>query len=169
MVVVVSTLVARFLRNRCDEGFLGNLDELTVGLGKAAAVVMYVYFIMKVISVAHDSEWALLGTPYGSWFLVELLGFVLLPALLITFGFKKRSAAMVRAGSFMAVAGILLNRINVSIIAFNWNLPGHLQHIVPPWREVAVVLALSTVHVLVFRWIVNRMPVTREEPGYRAH
>lgn len=169
MVVAVSTLVARFLRDKCDQEFLGNLDTLTVGLGKAAAIAMYVYFAMKMISVAHDSEWALLGTPYGEWFLVELLGFVLVPALVITYGFKSQSASFVRLGAFWAVAGVLLNRINVSIIAFNWNLPEHLHHIVPPWKEVAVVLAISTIHVLVFRWIVNRMPVTREEPGYKAH
>lgn len=169
MVIAVSTLVAVFMRNRCGEEFLGSLDELTVGLGKGAAIAMYVYLAMKVISVVHDSEWALLGTPYGQWFLVEVLGFVLLPALLITFGFKNQSALFVRLGSFIAVAGILLNRINVSIIAFNWNLPGHLHHIVPPWKEAMVVLTISTIHVLVFRWIVNRMPVTREEPGYKAH
>jgi Ni/Fe-hydrogenase subunit HybB-like protein len=169
MVVVVSTLAARFLKSKCDEGFLGNLDELTVGLGKAAAIAMYVYFAMKVISVAHDSEWALLNTPYGHWFLLEVIGFVLLPAVVITLGFKAQFAGFVRLGSFWAVAGILLNRINMSIIAFNWNLPGHLHHIIPPWREAVLVLTISTIHVLVFRWIVNRMPVTREEPGYKAH
>lgn len=169
MVIVVSTLVARFMRDKCDEAFLGSLDELTVGLGKGAAIAIYVYLAMKIISVAHDSEWALLGTPYGKWFLVEVIGFVLLPALVITKGFKSRSASLVRVGAFFAVAGVLLNRINVSIIAFNWNLPEHLHHIVPPWKELAMVLAISTIHVLVFRWIVNRMPVTREEPGYKAH
>jgi len=169
MVIVVSTLVARFLRDKCDEGFLGSLDELTVGLGKAAAIAMYVYFAIKVISIAHDSEWALLNTPYGHWFLLELIGFVLLPALVMTLGFKAQFAGFIRLGAFWAVAGVLLNRLNISIIVFNWNLPGHMHHIVPPWKEVAVVLALSTIHVLVFRWIVNRMPVTREEPGYRAH
>jgi Ni/Fe-hydrogenase subunit HybB-like protein len=169
MVVVVSTLIAKFMRNSCDENFLGSLDDLTIGLGKAAAIGMYVYLAMKVISVAHDSEWALLGTGYGQLFLAELLGFVLLPAAIITFGFKGESAGLVRIGCFLAVAGILLNRINISIVAFNWNLPGHLHHIIPPWKEVAIVLTLSTIHVLVFRWIVNRMPVTREEPGYRAH
>jgi Ni/Fe-hydrogenase subunit HybB-like protein len=69
----------------------------------------------------------------------------------------------------MAVAGIIMNRLNVSIIAFNWNLPEHLHHIIPPWKEVAVVLAIATVHILIFRWILNRMPVLREQPGYEKH
>ena len=34
MVIVVSTLIARFLRGAADENFLGNLDSMTLGLGK---------------------------------------------------------------------------------------------------------------------------------------
>jgi len=169
MVVVVSALVARFLKARCDADFLGSLDSLTIGLGKAAAITMYVYFVMKIVSVAHDSEWALLDTPYGHWFLVELLGFVLLPALVLTWGFKASRAGVVRWGSVLAVIGVLVNRLNVSIITFNWNLPNHMHEMVPARAEVAIVLTLTVIHVLLFRWIVNRMPVAREEPGFRAH
>jgi Ni/Fe-hydrogenase subunit HybB-like protein len=131
---------------------------------------MYIYFALKIIAVAHDNNWALLNTPYGHWFLVELLGFVLLPIVILSYGFRNRRVGIVRFGAFYAVLGILLNRINVSIVAFNWNLPGHLHHIVPPWQEVAIVATIVTLHILVFRWIVNRMPVVREEKGYHdAH
>ena len=166
MVIVVSTLSARFLRDKADGTFLGNLPSQTVGLGQGAAVAMFVYFSLKVIGIAHDNHWDLLGTAYGKWFLVELLGFVLLPAAVLSWGVKKNSAGIVRFGAFFAVAGILLNRINVSIIALNWNLPHHLQHIIPPWRETACVLAIAMIHILVFRWILNRMPVLREHPEY---
>jgi Ni/Fe-hydrogenase subunit HybB-like protein len=166
MVIVVSTLAARFLRKAADEHFLGTLDSLTIGLGKAAVIGMYVYFALKVIGVAHDDNWGLLNTPYGYWFLVEILGFVLLPALILTYGVKNDSVGIVRLGAFYAVAGVLLNRINIAIITFNWNLPGHLHHIIPPWQEVAVVLSIATIHILVFRWILNRMPVLREHPDY---
>jgi Ni/Fe-hydrogenase subunit HybB-like protein len=169
MIIVVSTLAAKFLRNRADQNFLGNLDNLTIGLGTGACVGMFVYFALKLIGVAHDNHWDLIPTPYGYWFLVEILGFVLLPALILTYGVKVRNVFAVRLGAFMAVAGIILNRINVSIITFNWNLPGHLHHIIPPWREVAVVLAIATMHILIFRWILNRMPVLRAEPGYEKH
>jgi hypothetical protein len=32
---------------------------------------------------------------------------------------------------------------------------------------VAIVAAIATIHILIFRWIVNRMPVVREHPEYR--
>lgn len=168
MVIVVSTLSARFLRDKCDATFLGNLDKQTLGLGQGAAVAIYVYFALKVIGVAHDNHWNLLGTPYGYWFLIELLGFVLLPAAVFTYGIKKKGVGIVRFGAFLAVVGIIVNRINVSIITFNWNLPNHLHHIIPPWKEVAVVLAIATLHILIFRWILNRMPVLREDPDYHG-
>jgi Ni/Fe-hydrogenase subunit HybB-like protein len=146
MVIVVSTLAVRFLRDKTDSGFTENLDSLTVGLGKGACVGMYVYLVLKLIGIAHDDNWNLLSSGWGQWFLVEIIGFI------------------------FAVVGIIFNRINVSIIAFNWNLPHHLHHIIPPWREVAVVLCIATIHILVFRWILNRMPVLRAEPGYEdAH
>jgi Ni/Fe-hydrogenase subunit HybB-like protein len=58
MVIVVSTLIARFQRSAADNNFLGNLDRLTVGLGKAPLSASLL-FSMKLISVAHDN-WHLL-------------------------------------------------------------------------------------------------------------
>jgi Ni/Fe-hydrogenase subunit HybB-like protein len=169
MVIVVSFLAARFLRERCDEVFLGRLDELTIGLAKACAIAMYVYFIMKIVSVAHDAEWALLATPYGYWFLVEMLGFVLLPALVLTAGYKTSRTGVVRAGAVLAVIGVLVNRLNVSTVTLNYNLPDHLHHIIPPTGELIIVATLTVLHILIFRWIVNRMSVTREDPAFKTH
>ena len=169
MVIVVSALAARFLKERCDEVFLGRLDELTIGLGKACSIAIYVYFVMKIISVVHDAEWALLATPYGYWYLVEVLGFVLLPALVLTAGYKASRVGVVRFGAVLAVIGVLVNRLNVSTVALNYNLPDHLHHIIPPRGELIIVATLTVLHILIFRWIVNRMAVTREAPGLKEH
>lgn len=166
MVIVVSTVAAKWLRDKADHQFLSNLDPQTVGLGKAACIVMFVFFALKLIGVAHDDNWALLRTPYGIWFLAEILLFILAPGIVLTVGVKKGSATLVRWGAFHAVAGIILNRLNVSILMFNWNLPNHFHDIIPPAREVAIVLSIITFHVLLFRWILNRMPVLREHPDF---
>lgn len=167
MVIAVSALAARYLGHRADETFLGSLDRLTLGLGKGAVFAIYVYFSLKVIALAHDDNWALLNTPYGYWYLVELLGFVFLPAVVLSYGVKSARPGIVRFGAFYAVLGILVNRMNVSIVAFNWKLPNHLHHIVPPWQEVAIIAAVATLHILIFRWIVNRMPVIRQDASYK--
>lgn len=166
MVIVVSTLGAKFMRDKTDHNFLSTLDPLTIGLGKGAAVGIYVYFVLKLVGVAHDNHWNLLNTPYGHWFIVEMLCFTLLPGLLFSLGVKKQSAGIVRLGAFTAVLGIIVNRINVSTIALNWQLPNHFHNIIPPWKEAMITLAIFTLHVLIFRWILNRMPVLREHPDY---
>ena len=167
LVIFISTMAARFMKNRCDKTFLDSLDGITLALGKGCAVAMYVYFFLKVIGVAHDNHWDLLNTPYGYWFLVELFGFVMAPALVFTYGIKKNSAFVIRLAAFFGIVGILLNRINVTVIAFNWQMPEHLHHIIPPWQEVYVVVTMVTLHIMVFRWVFNRLPVLYEMPEYK--
>lgn len=169
MVIAVSTVLARFLREKAGRELLETLDPMTVGLGKGAAVVLFVYFALKWIGVAHDDHWGLLATSQGYWFLAEILLFVLAPGILLAVGAKRNSARVVRFGAFWAIAGVILNRLNVSLVMFNWHLPGHVHDLVPPVREAGIVLAVATIHILLFRWIVNRMPVLREHPDYRDH
>jgi hypothetical protein len=139
-----------------------------MSLGKGAALAMYVYFALKVLALAQDNNWRLLFTPYGYWYLVELLGFVAGPMVLFTIGVKSESLALIRFSSLFAIAGVLVNRVNINLIAFNWNLPDHLHHIIPPWTELMMIMAMVTLHVLVMRWIMNRFPVMRDLPEYKG-
>jgi Ni/Fe-hydrogenase subunit HybB-like protein len=59
--------------------------------------------------------------------------------------------------------GVILNRLNVSVIGFNWNLPNHY---VPSWMEILVTLAVIFTEIWIFRWIVTRMPVLRDSPAW---
>jgi Ni/Fe-hydrogenase subunit HybB-like protein len=99
MVIIVSALMARFMRKSTDEYFIESLDNLTIGLGKGASIGIFVYLVLKLVAVAHDDHWGLLGTPYGQWFLVEMIGFVLLPAMVLVYGVKRRSVGFVRFGA----------------------------------------------------------------------
>jgi Ni/Fe-hydrogenase subunit HybB-like protein len=69
----------------------------------------------------------------------------------------------VQVAAVIGVLGIILNRLNVSVIAYNWNLP---VRYVPSWMEVWVSITLVTIGVLLFRWIVNRMPILRADPRF---
>jgi Ni/Fe-hydrogenase subunit HybB-like protein len=64
------------------------------------------------------------------------------------------------------VLGIIVNRLNVSVVAMNWSRP---EIYVPHWMEVLTSITIITIGVLTFRWIVNRMPVLRSDPRYPAH
>jgi hypothetical protein len=58
---------------------------------------------------------------------------------------------------------VIVNRFNVTLIAFNWNLPHReLFHL----KEFIVILAVVAIEIIVYRWIVNRMPVLADHPDY---
>ncbi|HEX9399044.1 MAG TPA: hypothetical protein VF912_02945 [Anaeromyxobacter sp.] len=162
MVVVESTLSHKVFAHQLHGH---SSDKLVLGLGKAGALVMFAYFFLKLQGVTDGHAWGYLPTLYGAWFLVEILGFVLLPALLFAYGARSEKMRWVRVAGVLGVTGVALNRLNVSVIAFNWDKPWAVRY-VPSWMEVWVSVTLVTIGVLLFRWIVNRMPILRESPDF---
>lgn len=162
-VIVVTALNVRFLKQKADFHYLASADRITVGLGKAASFVLASYFALKVIALAHGDHWNLLDTPYGYWYGVEMIGFVLAPCILFAVAGKAKNVGLVRFTALLTVIGVIINRLNVSLIAFNWDLPG--RELVTP-AEAVIAVSVLTIEVLVYRWIVNRMPVLRDDPDY---
>lgn len=140
-----------------------NFDDITIGLGQGAAAVLFTYFCLKWVGVAHHHTWAYLDTPLGYWFLLELFGFVLAPCLLMFYGNRCRSARIVRLGAIWTVLGIIMNRINVSMVAMNWKLA---DRYIPSWQEIMVTITVITVGLLVFRFIINRTPTLYRHPAF---
>jgi Ni/Fe-hydrogenase subunit HybB-like protein len=162
MVVAEGTLSHKMFRHRIT-GAHPDMDKLQLGLGKAGAIVLFAYFFLKLQGVAEGHHWDLLFTGWGAWFLLEIVGFVLVPAFLYGYGARHRRVKFVRAASVVAVLGIVLNRLNVSVIAYNWNAA---VRYVPSWMEIAVSVTLVTLGVVAFRWIVNRLPILSEDPRF---
>jgi Ni/Fe-hydrogenase subunit HybB-like protein len=128
---------------------------------------MFAYFFLKLQGVIDGHAWGYLATGYGALFLTEILGFVLLPSLLFAYGARNGNVKLVRVGGVLGVIGIAFNRLNVSVFAMNWQLPAE-QRYVPHWMEVVVSITLVTIGVLLFRWIVNRMPILKADPAFPA-
>jgi Ni/Fe-hydrogenase subunit HybB-like protein len=162
MVIVESSLSHKAFASQL-KGAHFDLDKLTIGLGRAGALVMFAYFFLRLQGVVDGHSWGYLNTGWGAWWLVETVGFVLVPALLFAYGARNGSAKIVRVGGFMGVLFIMLNRLNMSVIAFNWNEP---VRYVPSWQELLVSVTLVTLLIVLFRWIVNRMPIMKEDPAF---
>ncbi len=160
MVIVESTISHKVFHKQF-EGQHIDAGKLQLGLGKAAALVMFAYFFLKLQGVIDGHAWGYLLTGWGAWFLVEILGFVLLPAMMFAYGSRNGKLRVVQVAAVIGVLGIILNRLNVSVIAYNWRLS---VRYVPSWMEVWVSVTLVTIGVLLFRWIANRMPILREDP-----
>ncbi|OGR04597.1 MAG: hypothetical protein A2284_06140 [Deltaproteobacteria bacterium RIFOXYA12_FULL_61_11] len=166
MIVVEGSLSHRALHHRADPGT--DFDALTIGLARAGAIVMFSYFALKILGVISDGNWTYLPTAYGSWFLVEVLGFVLVPCLLFASAARNRRPRQVKLAALLSVLGVVLNRLNVSLVAFNWQLPCE-QRYFPSWMELAVTLSIILLIVLVFRSAALRMPILRPDPTYPEH
>lgn len=156
MVMMESFFTHRAFRNRIGHDLHAADDGITLGLAKGAVGALFAYFFIKVIDFVHYQLWQYLGTGMGAWYLLEIVGFVALPAALFVVGLRRRNVKLVRFTAFLTGAGVILNRLNVSIIAFKWNAPNHY---VPSWAEIVVTLAVISMELWVFRWVINRMPV----------
>jgi Ni/Fe-hydrogenase subunit HybB-like protein len=144
-----------------------HFENINIGLAKAASVTLGIYFAIKLVALTLEDEWHLLGTGWGAWFLVELIGFVLLPCVLFAVAYRERRLLLVRAAAVITVIGVVLNRFNITFIAFNWNLQQG-QRYVPSWMEIWVTVAFITFAVVVFRWIATRMPIMYEHPDWKG-
>ena len=165
MVIFEGTIVHHYFDDRMDKTHIAEKDSVVLGFGKAASWVLAGYFIIKVIGIAVDNNWHYLATGYGIWYLVELLGFVALPCFLYAIGTREKDLTLMKWAAGWTVLGIVLNRLNVSLIAFNWHLPADERYI-PSWMEVSITLFVITIGILVFRFIVTRMPILYKHPDY---
>jgi Ni/Fe-hydrogenase subunit HybB-like protein len=166
MVIFEGTLAHRWLHDKMDDTHLAEADGVVLGFGKAASFIMMGYFGIKIIGIAVDNSWHYLTTGWGLWFLVELIGFVLFPAILYSVGSREKKTVLIRIAAVWTVLGIVLNRLNVSLIAFNWQLPSADRYF-PSFMEMGLTLFIVTIGVVVYRFIVTRMPILYEHPEYK--
>jgi Ni/Fe-hydrogenase subunit HybB-like protein len=168
MVIFEGTLSHHYLHEKMDATYLQEHDGVVLGFAKAASLVLAGYFLIKVVGIALDNNWHYLATGWGAWFLVELVGFVALPAFMYAMAVRENKLPLVKAASILTVLGIVLNRFNVSLVAFNWQLPAAERYF-PSWMEIAISLYIVTLGITIFAWISSRMPIFYEHPQFREH
>jgi Ni/Fe-hydrogenase subunit HybB-like protein len=156
MIIFEGTISHRVFKDLIDPESHHSFDDIVFGLAKGAAITMFVYYFFKALLFIHDQQWDLLNDGWGAWYLVEVLGFVLVPALMFAFGFRHRSIKIIKIASVLALIGIVLNRLNISFITFNWYADVHYY---PSWQEIVVTLMIIFTEIWIFRWFVTRMPV----------
>jgi len=156
MIIFEGTISHGVFRNLINPKGHHSFDDMVFGLAKGASITMFVYYVFKALLFIHEKQWDLINTSWGYWYLLEVLGFVLIPAFMFAFGYKHRSLNIIKTASVIALLGIILNRLNVSIICFQWYEPVHYY---PSWQEITVTLMVIFSEIWLFRWVVNRMPV----------
>ncbi|MBF8260258.1 MAG: hypothetical protein HW377_2632 [Actinobacteria bacterium] len=159
MVMIESFFTQKAFKDRIGHELHAAHDSILLGLGKGAVGALFAYIFIKLIDFVHYKQWVHLGTPMGYWYLFELVGFILLPTALFLQAIRTRSAKLVQFTAFLTAVGVVLNRLNISVIAFKWY---ETVRYYPSFMEIWVTLAIISMELWVFRWVINRMPVFGE-------
>ena len=163
MIIVEGTISRRVFWNLMDREHRDGSDEIVIGLARGAAISMFVYYFFKSTLFIHDEQWAMMGDFWGYWYLLEVIGLVLVPCFMFAYGARNRDLGIIRTAAVLTLIGVVLNRLNISIIAFNWFVPDHYY---PSWQEIAITMMIIFAEIWALRWVVLRMPVLRRSPEF---
>jgi Ni/Fe-hydrogenase subunit HybB-like protein len=163
MVIFEGSISHRVFFSQISEKKHRAQDGIVLGLSKICAGTMFAYFFLQLLVFLHGQHWDLLNTPMGYWYLLEMIGFVLMPMFLFYLSYRRKNTNMVKVAAILTILGVILNRLNVTVIGFRWEMA---IRYVPSWMELVVTFAVLFTEIWIFRWVINRMPVLSEPPAW---
>ncbi len=163
MVIFEGSISQKVFSYQISENHHKAHNGIVHSLAKICAGAMFAYFFLQLVVFIHDKNWDYLNTPMGYWYLLEMIGFVFIPMLLFFYSYRKSNNLLIKIAAILTMVGVILNRLNVTIIGFNWDLP---VHYVPSWMELVVTLTVIFTEIWIFRWVIHRMPVLRDSPEW---
>ncbi len=163
MVIFEGSISYKVFSNQISDKDHRSHHDIIHGLAKICTITLYVYFFLQVLTFVHGKNWEYLNTRMGHWYLVEIFGFVLLPMILFFYSYRKYNILLVKVASIITMIGIIINRLNVTVIGFKWDA---VNHYYPTWKEIVVTLTVIFIEIWIFRWVINRLPVLRESPSW---
>lgn len=154
MVIVESLWSAKVFGQAVDTRILNRLARISASL-------MVVYFVWKIADLAHLGALsvALSASPESWMFLLEMVVCVALPAVLAFTPLGKTRLGLL-VFSLLAIAGIVLSRVNVVFTGMYRALgPGYI----PSFVEWGITLGLLAAIVLAYIFIVENFNIFEEE------
>jgi Ni/Fe-hydrogenase subunit HybB-like protein len=165
MVIFQGSIMRSAFNGRVSPALRRGHQPILLGLGRVCAGAMFVYLFLELLTLIHGRRAGYVLGGWGALYLAEVIGLVALPMLLFLHGYRSGGVRLIQAAAVLTMLGVLLNRLNISVIAYNWTEP---IRYVPTWQEFVVAAAVVCAHVQVFRWVVNRMPIVSDPPAWAA-
>jgi Ni/Fe-hydrogenase subunit HybB-like protein len=163
LVIILETVGQRVFRDIKSSEYKDSHGPIMIALARICSIAMFVYLFMVMLVFLHGKDYFHINSGWGIWYFVEVIGFVLIPCMIFLLGYRRANLNLIRIAAAMSIVGIILNRLNISTISYNW-FDNSLHW--PTWMEIVVSVAVIFVQILVFRWIVRRMPVYKESPAW---
>lgn len=163
MVVFEGSISYRVFHDRVSPELQRSHDALVLSLARVAGGALFVYLALTGFDFIHNAKWAHLVGGWGSWYVLEIVGFGVIPMAMLLVAHRQGNLRLVKIGSLFALGGVLINRLNVSVIGFKWY---EAAHYAPSWMEFVVTAGVISAELWVFRWVVMRMPVLGVSPSW---
>ncbi|HWO58059.1 MAG TPA: Ni/Fe-hydrogenase cytochrome b subunit [bacterium] len=157
MVIVESISAARSFKLRPEKDVLSSLASYT-------PILLAIYLSIKIVDLTMRDAWPYLleGSGRSFMFIIELLFGVIAPMVMLLQKKIRNSINGLFIAALMVVLGVVLNRINVFLVAYQPLYP--TKPYFPSLVEIGVTVGLASALILVYRWFVMTFPVISGEP-----
>jgi Ni/Fe-hydrogenase subunit HybB-like protein len=155
MVIFESFVSSKVFKRSLEKGIL-------IGLAKAEVFVILAYFLLRIIDVIVRGALpaAFAGNMEGNMFLAEMIVGVVLPLILLAIPSVRGSIGGVFFCSLMVIIGLILNRMNVSVIGM---LRESKASYFPSLMEFAITAAVIAGGLLAFKIAVKYFDIFHSE------
>jgi Ni/Fe-hydrogenase subunit HybB-like protein len=137
--------------------------NLVQTFGRLLLGMLGFYLLLWLADFTRAHKWGLLADDWraSAWLALEMLPGVLLPLILLGFRKVRESAFGVRLCALLAVFGLFLNRLNVTVVGFI--LESHARYF-PSWQEFAITLMILSIGLIFFIAAARRLPIFSAPP-----
>ena len=156
MVIVESISASRSFKLKPEKSVLRSLAGYT-------PILLAVYLGVKIVDLTLRGAWPYLfdGSGRSFMFMIEIAGGVIAPMVMLLMPRVRNSINGLFTAAMMVVRGVVLNRINVFLVAYQPLYPTKTYF--PSFMEIGVTVGLASVLILAYRWFVMTFPVITGE------
>jgi Ni/Fe-hydrogenase subunit HybB-like protein len=152
MVVFETTIATSSFKLDGEMRVLGPLTRITIWL-------LGLYMALKIGDMVVRGTWVYLldGTARTNSFLVEMILGVIVPWLMLLSEKVRHNRRALFAACTMIVGGVLLNRVNVFVVAYK--PPVSEANYFPAAGEILITVGLIATLMFIYRFLVTHLPV----------
>jgi len=136
-------------------------EHIIKTLGKMLLASLIIYLSLYLADFVRTQKWTELSDSFyiTIWFFIEFILFVLAPVIFLLFQKIRETKSGLLVCSLLVFLGLILNRLNVTIIGF---LLKSNAHYFPTWQEIIITLMLILLGLLSFLRISPKLPIFKK-------
>ncbi|MBI5652847.1 MAG: Ni/Fe-hydrogenase cytochrome b subunit [Chloroflexi bacterium] len=156
MVILESSISSRVLHRGLETDVIG-------GLARAIPFALGAYLAIKIVDLTLANKWAAaFRDGMSALFWIEIIFGVIAPMLLFARSSVRHNPSRLLIGASLVIAGIVLNRFNVSLIG--WTRPNEGWY-VPHLLEFAITFGIVSAGVVAYGLVAKFLPLFADEPA----